>query len=364
MGMILRRVFIIIVCLLSYRAISQTLVSSTQCNGDWVDNQSSGAALGGIVVNNLCLASSPTQSRYYKIATLHANNETGADHLHLTATLSSTWSAYDTSYFDLTFANRGGFIYEYTGHGHSPTAAARVMAYRNSDTTVDVYLMLAASSFSSAGYTILENAQETIYPSPAYVTTVPSGTLVFDTSSGNYRALSYISNDGNYWTHGKLVVDAPIYFPDGTVQSTAWNGTLCGGDYAESVNVSGDRDHYAPGDVMVVSATDSADVAKSSQAYSTLVAGVYSTRPGVLGRRQIGQKSNQEIPMAMVGIVPTKVSAENGSIRKGDLLVTSSIPGYAMKGTDPSRMLGAIVGKALGNLDSGTGTIEVMVSLQ
>jgi hypothetical protein len=35
-----------------------------------------------------------------------------------------------------------------------------------------------------------------------------------------------------------------------------------------------------------------------------------------------------------------------------------------MKGTDRSQMLGAVVGKALGSLDSGTGVIEVLVTLQ
>jgi hypothetical protein len=38
--------------------------------------------------------------------------------------------------------------------------------------------------------------------------------------------------------------------------------------------------------------------------------------------------------------------------------------GYAMKGTERSKMLGAVLGKALGNLDSGTGVIEVLVTLQ
>jgi hypothetical protein len=66
----------------------------------------------------------------------------------------------------------------------------------------------------------------------------------------------------------------------------------------------------------------------------------------------------------MVGIVPAKVSAENGPIRTGDLLVTSETAGYAMKGTDRSRMLGAVVGKAMGRLDEGTGIIEVLVTLQ
>jgi hypothetical protein len=35
-----------------------------------------------------------------------------------------------------------------------------------------------------------------------------------------------------------------------------------------------------------------------------------------------------------------------------------------MKGTDRNQMLGAIVGKAMGSLESGTGMIEVLVSLQ
>lgn len=38
--------------------------------------------------------------------------------------------------------------------------------------------------------------------------------------------------------------------------------------------------------------------------------------------------------------------------------------GYAMKGTDRNRMLGAVIGKALGSLDQGTGVIEVVVALQ
>jgi len=66
----------------------------------------------------------------------------------------------------------------------------------------------------------------------------------------------------------------------------------------------------------------------------------------------------------MIGIVPCKVSAENGPIARGDLLVTSSTPGHAMKGTDRPQMTGAIVGKALEPLLSGTGVILIAVTLQ
>jgi len=126
------------------------------------------------------------------------------------------------------------------------------------------------------------------------------------------------------------------------------------------------RASYEPGDVLVIGPDSGSDVIKSSEPYSTAVTGVYSTKPGVVGRRQTTELkiSKTELPMAMIGIVPTKVSAENGPIRRGDLLVTSSIPGYAMKGTDRSRLTGAVIGKALGNLDSGKGVIEAVITLQ
>ena len=116
--------------------------------------------------------------------------------------------------------------------------------------------------------------------------------------------------------------------------------------------------------MLVLGSGDDGEVEKSSEPYSTMVTGIFATKPGVIGRRETLPKSEQEIPMAMVGIVPTKVSAENGPIHRGDLLVSSSIPGYAMKGTDRNRMLGAVIGKAMGTLDSGTGVIEVVVTLQ
>jgi hypothetical protein len=157
---------------------------------------------------------------------------------------------------------------------------------------------------------------------------------------------------------------ASLTFADGTAQTTAWTGVLCGGDYAESVDVSGDRKHYGPGDVLVISSGAGNDVEKSAEPYSTMVAGIFATKPGVIGRRQLTVKTPDEVPMAMVGIVPAKVSTENGPIRRGDLLVTASVPGYAMKGTDHNRMLGAVIGKAMGSLDSGEGVIEVLVTLQ
>ncbi|MGH9607448.1 MAG: hypothetical protein ACRD3N_17300 [Terracidiphilus sp.] len=163
---------------------------------------------------------------------------------------------------------------------------------------------------------------------------------------------------------GQIHTSGGIVFPDGSTQSAAYTGINCGGDYAESVDVTGDRKKFEPGDILVIDPDHPGKFLKSAEPYSTSVTGIYSTKPGTVGRRQTGPKNPDEVPMAMLGIVPTKVSAENGAIKPGDLLVTSSKIGYAMKGTDRSRMLGAVVGKALGSLDSGTGVIEVVVTLQ
>jgi hypothetical protein len=138
-----------------------------------------------------------------------------------------------------------------------------------------------------------------------------------------------------------------------------------GADFAEAVDAIGGSSRYEPGDVMMIDETGTRRLTLASEPYSTKVAGIYSTQPGVLAsEHQLDDpRISKEVPLAIVGIVPCKVSAENGAIHAGDLLVTSSIPGFAMKGTDRNRMLGAIVGKALGSLDQGAGTIEVLVSL-
>jgi hypothetical protein len=139
-----------------------------------------------------------------------------------------------------------------------------------------------------------------------------------------------------------------------------------GADFAELVAVNGRADHYTPGDLLVIDASGERRLSLSQVPYSMLVAGIYSTQPGVVAsQHRVGEALPQnEVPLAVVGIVPCKVATENGPIAVGDLLVTSSSPGHAMKGTDRSRMLGAVVGKALEPLQTGTGVIQVLVTLQ
>ncbi|WP_148210094.1 hypothetical protein [Candidatus Korobacter versatilis] len=158
-----------------------------------------------------------------------------------------------------------------------------------------------------------------------------------------------------------------VFRVDGTGKVFANGGVQnSGADFAESIAVRGNRAAYEPGDVLVIDEDTNREVTLSSEPYSTLIAGVYSTKPGTLSSPH-GIDSpalEAEVPMAVIGIVPCKVTTENGPIHRGDLLVTSSLRGYAMKGTDRQRLTGAIVGKALQDLPEGTGVIEILVTLQ
>jgi hypothetical protein len=68
--------------------------------------------------------------------------------------------------------------------------------------------------------------------------------------------------------------------------------------------------------------------------------------------------------LALAGRVPVKVTAKYGAIQVGDLLVSSPIPGYAMKCPEASKCVGAVVGKALEPLQEGVGVIEAQVMLR
>jgi hypothetical protein len=67
------------------------------------------------------------------------------------------------------------------------------------------------------------------------------------------------------------------------------NGTyVAGSDFAEALPARGDKADYERGDVLVLSTIPLGDVEKTSRPYDERVAGVYSTRPGMLGADKDG----------------------------------------------------------------------------
>jgi hypothetical protein len=154
---------------------------------------------------------------------------------------------------------------------------------------------------------------------------------------------------------GEVRADGAVYAADFNTGSA---------DVAERINAS---EWVEPGNVVEIDPEHPGFFRKSTAAYSTKVAGIISTSPGViLGNNFDEEKDNWEDNrpvLAVTGRVPCMVSTENGPIAIGDLLVASSTPGVAMKG-DSEQAMGAVVSKAMEPFEEGEGTIVVQVMLR
>ena len=134
-------------------------------------------------------------------------------------------------------------------------------------------------------------------------------------------------------------------------------------DVAEWVETSESVD---PGDVLVLDPQHHSHYRSSQEKCSTLVAGVVSTEPGVvLGSSTDSSPAityHSKALLALIGIVPVKVTNEGGPILPGDLLITSSTPGRAMRwpGSEPCPC--ALVGKALEPMTDERGVILVLLT--
>ncbi len=134
-------------------------------------------------------------------------------------------------------------------------------------------------------------------------------------------------------------------------------------DLAEWVPATSDME---PGTVVVLNGERMNEVMPSHRAYDTSVAGVVSANPGII----LGVGSDAKEQIATTGRVKVRVDATRAPVKIGDLLVTSDVSGTAMR-SEPMELNGryfhqpgTIIGKALEPLESGTGEILVLLSLQ
>jgi hypothetical protein len=227
-----------------------------------------------------------------------------------------------------------GSFSNFLGTGNSATVFPEVV--RDIGTPDPGFGFLMGKNISSAYVSIYSG-----WPNAFVILACPFNPPNFATCSSAAR----IDNGGNVHASG-------AFYPNGS-------------NYSEAVRVVGDVHDYAAGDVLAIDTNSESRFVLTSTPYSTRVAGIYSTKPGVLGSSHaMDATMEKEVPLAVHGIVPCKVSGENGSIRPGDLLVSAATPGYAMKGTDREKMQSAVVGKALGALSQAKGIVPVLVTLQ
>lgn len=142
----------------------------------------------------------------------------------------------------------------------------------------------------------------------------------------------------------------------GTVYGT-WSltaGATFQATYADLAERYAADAEYEPGTVLVIGG--SAEVTTTTRHGDTARAGIVSTAPAYTLNAEAGDDSTHPY-IALVGRVPCKVK---GFVRKGDMLVTSTEPGYAevaYANDNPN----AILARALEDFEGTTGIIEVMV---
>ena len=111
---------------------------------------------------------------------------------------------------------------------------------------------------------------------------------------------------------------------------------------------------YEPGTVLVIGGTS--EVTTTTVHGNPARAGIVSTNPAYTLNAEAGSDATHPY-IALKGRVPCKVV---GTIRKGDLLVTSIQPGYAERARTGDSSA-AIIGRALSDFNDLIGVIEVMV---
>ncbi len=169
-----------------------------------------------------------------------------------------------------------------------------------------------------------------------------------------------MKRSGRSFSSKCVVIRVSTNYPRACVRAhEVGDGFTPAADVAEGVNAPA---RLQPGDVVVIDRTRPNHYRLARTANSPLVAGVVSTRPGVV-LNNADVRTARQARLALSGTVPVKVTAENGAIRPGDLLASSSSPGHAMR-AGPNPRVGTVLGKSLGVLRRGTGTIRMLVMLR
>ena len=244
------------------------------------------------------------------------------------------------------------------------TIAANSVAL-GTDTTGNYVAAGAVSGTGLSGSASAEGATFTVTSNATSANT--ASTIVARDGSGNFIAgtitanltgvASSVTSQANSATIGaatsntadRIVLrDASGNFSAGVITATATAARYA--DLAEKY--TSDED-YDPGTVLELGGI--AEVTQTRRPTSLAIAGIVSTDPAYLMN-----SDSEGISVALIGRVPCKVT---GKINKGDILVSSDIPGHAKAHREiHNPPAGSMIGKAIEAKDNdGPGVIEVLV---
>ena len=195
------------------------------------------------------------------------------------------------------------------------------------------------------------------------IPTVPTNVSAFTNDSGYITnadiPTNHMVNDANNTVAGSISpsVDATHDLGTATEQWNTIYGHTVEATYADLAERYSADAPYEPGTVLVFGGE--AEVTTTTMLSDTKVVGIVSTDPALKMNSAAGNSQTHPY-IALKGRVPCKVI---GKIEKGDLLVTSSTPGYA-KASLGVPMIGTVIGKAIeAKSGTGEGIIEVFVSI-
>lgn len=189
-----------------FNATSTTL--NTNFNADLLDGLHADGVVGQrIQINN------PASDQYYLVGTLPVSTGSTFDKLIVEFQGGTGWSSTDLVNDWVIFGNRdsgastGVFNYQYMQEGSGNRTNLRMVAYKQADGSIQVYLRGLASQYAIAivsAYGASINSQiNTAIPIGSATTTVPSGTVVFDSGTATPNA---VTNGGSTTVNGTLTV--------------------------------------------------------------------------------------------------------------------------------------------------------------
>ena len=140
-----------------------------------------------------------------------------------------------------------------------------------------------------------------------------------------------------------------------------------GSDLAELFDITDAKEEVEPGLLVSLDPDNPGKLMLSNERYDRKIAGVLSGANGVKPGILMGQDktiATGDNLVTLSGRTFVKANTTNGSIKVGDLITTSDISGEAMKATKRRKSKGAVIGKAMTELESGTGYVLVLINLQ
>ncbi len=223
----------------------------------------------------------------------------------------------------------------------------------------------------NTGYGVLAEASGTSGVALYAEATGALGVALYAEVSGEARTAISANADVNFGTgieaRGGISGKAAKFFGNVAIYSRADDGLVMelgeGLDYAEGFDLS-DPTKAKPGTVVAIDPDNPGRLMISNTAYDTRVAGIVAGANGLGSGVRLGA-GGFDRDIALAGRVYCNVETTEAAIEPGDLLTTSSRPGFAMKAVDYAKAQGAILGKAMQKMEKGqTGRILVLVTLQ